>query len=287
MFSSVLVGIVTTGIEERLDDIAHEGSKVLEHRPHVLVLGCTPMTAEILRSLAQNNERDRHVEPIVILEEKHDIVEVGKELDIELDAFSKTKAIYRQGCPYSTDDLDLCSIEHASAILVTAQNDVEAIKTVLVCTDLLQKLERATPLFVVCENEDAFTVLPSEVGELIHLINPNRMLARAVETMRDERPSTQTSVVGDKAEVSDQTSRLLIAANDSMEHEESDNLVIRSLLELHPLCEKRRAENNPLEIVCMLYFEKNVEPAKRAGADETVIVGRLLADKIGSLIEHA
>jgi hypothetical protein len=95
VFTSVLVGIVTTGIEERLEDIAHEGSKVLERRSHVLVLGCVPVTAEILRSLAQNNERGQRVEPIVVLEEKRDIVEVGKELDSTVGDYSKTKAIYR------------------------------------------------------------------------------------------------------------------------------------------------------------------------------------------------
>jgi len=113
------------------------------------------------------------------------------------------------------------------------------------------------------------------------------MLTRVVEAMSDEHPSTQIVVAGDKAEVPDQTSRLLVAANDSVEHEESDDLAIHTLLELRPLCEKRCAEGNPLEIACMLYFEKNVDSAKHAGADETVLVGRLLADKISDLLEHA
>lgn len=287
VFTSMLVGIITTGMEERLEDIAHEGSKVLERRPHVLVLGYAPMTAEILRSLAQHNESGRHVEPIVVLEEELDIVEVGKELDFKLGTFAKTKTIYRQGCPYSKDDLGLCSIENARAILVTARSDDEAIKTVLVCADVLQKLGRDVPLFVACKQECAFAFSQGEIEERIHLINPERMLARAVETMSNEQPSTHTAVAGDEVEVPDQTSRLLIAANDSVGHEESDNLAIHTLLDLQPLCEKRRAEGNPLEIVCMLYFEKNVEPAKRAGADEAVLVGRLLADKISSLIDHA
>ncbi len=287
VFSSVLVGIITTGIEERLEDIAHEGSKVLERRSHVLVLGCASMTAEILRSLAQNYERGRHVEPIVVLDEEHDIVEVSKKLDFELEEFSKTKTIYRQGCPYSKHDLGLCSIEHARAILITAQSDDEAVKTVLVCTALLQELRREVPLFVVCEQEDVFASLQSELGEPIYLINPDHLLASAVETMRGEHPSTQICVAGQSVAVSDQASRLLIAANDCVEHEESDDLVIRTLLELYSLCERRRALGNPLEIDCMLYYEKNVEPAKRAGVTEAVLVGQLLADKISGLIEHA
>lgn len=286
VFSSVLVGIITTGIEERLDDIAREGSKVLERWPHVLVLGCTSITTEILQSLAQDNERSRHVEPVVVLEETRDVMDVGKELDLRLKAFSKTRTICRQGCPYSKKDLSLCSIERARAILVTAPSDDEAIKTVLVCVTLLQELGRETPLFVACEREEAFVSLQREADEPIYLINPDRMLERAVEAMQNERPSTQAFVAGGKVEVADPTSRLLIAANDRVEREESDDLVIRSLLELHPLCERRRAEGNPLEITCVLYFEKNVEPAKRAGADEAVLVGRLLAGRISDLIEH-
>ena len=73
----------------------------------------------------------------------------------------------------------------------------------------------------------------------------------------------------------------------NLKHKESDDLVISALLELHPLCERRRAGGNPLEIACMLHFDKNVEPAERAGANETVLVGRLLADKIGGLIKRA
>lgn len=287
VFISVLVGIITTGIEEHLEHVAHEGSKVLERRPHVLVLGCTPITTEILRSLAQHNENGRHVEPIVVLEEKRDIVEVGKELDFELNAFRKTNAIYRQGCPYSQDDLSLCSIENAHAILVTAENDVEAVKTVLVCTASLKELGRKIPMFVVCEDKDVFTLLRGEDDEQIHLISPESVLNHALETMSDELPATQTYVAGDKIEVSDQTRHVLIAANDSVEREESDDSVIRALLELRSLCDRRRTEGNPLVIACMLYFDKNVEPAKRAGADQTVLVGHLLADKISGLIEQA
>ena len=286
VFISVLVGIITTGIEEHLEHVAHEGSKVLEHRPHVLVLGCTQVTAEVLRSLAQYYEDGRHVEPVVVLEEKRDIVEVGKELDFVLKSFHKTNTIYRQGCPYNQDDLALCSIERAHTILVTAISDDEAIKTVLVCSALLKELGRKVPMFVVCEDEDAFTLLQGEDDEQIHLISPDSVLRHTVETMQDKLSATQVYIAGDKIEVPNQTRRLLIAANDRVEREESDDFVIHSLLELRSLCDRRQAEGNPLEIACMLYFDKNVEPAKRAGADETVIVGHLLADKISELIER-
>lgn len=88
-------------------------------------------------------------------------------------------------------------------------------------------------------------------------------------------------------EVSDDISRLLITDNDRVGHHESDDLVIRTLIGLHPLCEQRRAEGNPLEIACMLHFDKNVEPAKCLGVDEIVLVGRILADRIGIHIERA
>lgn len=287
VFTSVLVGIITTGIEERLEDIAHEGSKVLERRPHVLVLGSTPVTVEVLRSLAQNNERGARVEPIVVLDGERDIVEVSKELDFELKTYAKTKTIYRQGCPYNDEDLKLCSIEHARAVLVTLPNDDEAVKTAFVCATLLLELGHDAPLFVICEEEEAFDLLPKEISERIHLVSPDLMFVRAVETILDERSATQAVVAGDEVEVSDQTERLLITANEFVDREESDDLAIHTLLKLHPLCEKRRAEGKPLEIICMLIFEKSVDPAKVAGAHETILVGRLLADRISSLIERA
>ena len=287
VFSSVLVGIITTGIEEHLDNIAHSGSKVLERRPHMLVLGYSLMTAEILRSLSRRRIHERHEEPVVVLEDKGDVVEIGKDLDFKLRMFPKTKTIFRQGCPYNVDDLNLCSIERAHSILVTAQSDEEAIKTVLVCSDLLQRIGREIPLFVVCENENDFSPLRDMLGVQMHFIDPDRMLTEAVETLYAEHPSTQIVIAGDKIEVSDQTSHVLIAANDNVEREESDDLVIRSLLDLSPVCEKRRKEGRPLEITSMLYFEKNVEPAERAGADEAILVGHLLADAIGGLMEQA
>ncbi len=286
VFTSVLVGIITTGIEERLEKTAHEGSKVLEHRQHLLVLGHTQMTTEVLRKLAQSYGQSRHVKPIVVLEEERDIVEVGKEIESALRNFPKIRGIYRQGCPYSENDLDLCSIENARAIFVTEQRDDDAVKTILVCTSLLKNLGRKIPIFVVCENEDVFDLLPKDVSELIDIISPDTMLARSVEALQYAYPSTQTISAGDAVEFSDQTGCLLITANDHVEREESDNLVVRSLLELRSLCEKRRAEGNPLEIVCMLYFDKNVDSAVHAGADKTVLVGDLLAGQISNLIEH-
>lgn len=287
VFTSVLVGIITTGIEERLEEIAHEGSKVLERRSHVLVLGCAPVTAEILRSLAQNNESGKHVEPVVVLEENRDIVELSKELDHELRAYHKTKTIYRQGCPYDESDLSLCSIENARAILITAQSDNDAVKSVLVCITMMEKIGHEIPVFVVCQNEDDFSLLRREAGGLLYLFCPDRVLDRAVEGMQEKCPALLTCVAGDAVEVSDDISRLLITDNDRVGHHESDDLVIRTLIGLHPLCEQRRAEGNPLEIACMLYFDKNVEPAKCLGVDETVLVGRLLADRIGIHIERA
>ena len=287
VFSSVLVGIVTTGIEERLEDMAHAGNKVLERRPHVLVLGSAPVTVEVLRSLAERNEAGKDVEPVVVLEGDRDIVDVSKELDFELKEFTKTNAIYRQGCPYSEDDLRLCSIENARAVLVTLPSDQEAIKTVLVCTTLLKSLGHETPVFVICEDEGSFGLLQKEIGERIHLVTSDRTLANAVEEIRNEQPATQVAVAGDDVEVLEQTSRLLIAANDDVEPEVSDDLAIRTLLKLHSLCARRSAEGKPLEIVCMLHLEKNVDPAKVAGASETTLVGRLLADRISGLIEQA
>ena len=287
IFSSVLVGVITTGIEANLDEYAHEGSKVLELRPHLLVLGCTPMTGEVLRSIAQKNERGHRLEPVVVLTGSRDVMEVGAELDAVLRDYHKTKTIYRQGCTYGEADLNLCSIESAHTILVTVPSDDEAVKTVLVCTALLKELELDTPVYVVCENKEELSRALGEDDGLIRPINPENLLMGALKQMQEVHPATQTMVAGGAVNVSDQTNRLLIAANEDVSREESDNLVIRSLLELRPLCERRRAEGKPLEIGCMLFFERNVDPARRAGADETVLVGHLLAEGVSLLVSEA
>ena len=287
ILTSVLVGIITTGIDEWLDDISHEGSKVLERQEHLLVLGYTSLTPEILHSLAQSNEKGSQTVPIVVLEGEREIVEVSKEIQSRLWGLKKTKTIFRQGYPYSEADLDLCSIEHAHSILVTTQSDEEALKTVLVCSGMLQKLGRPTPIFVICENREEFGLVQVESDVPIYLINPVRMLANVVDVMQREHPSTPTVLAGESIEVPDEATHLIITANHDVEREESDNLVLRTLLGLHSLRQKRREEGNPLTITCMLYFDRNVDPIKRAGADETILVGRLLTERVGRLVKLA
>jgi hypothetical protein len=63
---------------------------VLERQEHLLVLGYTSLTPEILHSLAQSNKKGNHTEPIVVLEGEREIVEVSKEIQSRLWGLKKT-----------------------------------------------------------------------------------------------------------------------------------------------------------------------------------------------------
>lgn len=149
---SALIGILNSGIEDRLETLKRGRSQVIE-KDHTVILGFTEQVFTIVSELLIANESRRR-SCIVIMGEQ-DKVEMENALN---DRFGKTRTriICRQGNPIVMDDLDIVSLDQARSIIILSPDkenpDAEVIKTVLAITNNPRR--KKEPYHIVAEIRD-------------------------------------------------------------------------------------------------------------------------------------
>ena len=137
-----LISIITASMSKALDQLSHGKSKIVEPKKHILFLGYNEISFEVLRNIFEHNEKDKSFQigkqPVVILEQYKDIVDIKEEIEFKFREYRKTKVICRQGCIFDVNNYDMCSIEKAKQIIITAVSDEEAAETVLACKKALE-----------------------------------------------------------------------------------------------------------------------------------------------------
>jgi ion channel POLLUX/CASTOR len=151
---STLIGVLTAGVEGKLEELRKGRSRVLENG-HTLILGWSPQVFTILSELMIANENQKSAR-IVILADK-DKVEMEDELRERVETASNTKIICRSGSPIDLNDLEIASPHAAKSIIVLPPEeddpDAQVIKTVLAITNNPNR--RAEPYHIVAQIRDA------------------------------------------------------------------------------------------------------------------------------------
>lgn len=145
---SILIGIITSGIEGRLEELRKGRSLVVEEN-HTVILGWSPQVFTIVTELiAANANRKRPV--IAILGDK-DKVEMEDELRDKVGDTQNTHLVCRRGRPMDLTDLAIVNPHQARAIIIptpdVAEPDTEVIKTILALTNNPNR--RTTPYHIV------------------------------------------------------------------------------------------------------------------------------------------
>jgi ion channel POLLUX/CASTOR len=133
---SALIGVLSSGIENKLDQLRKGHSFVVE-KNHTLILGWSSKIFTIISELIIANENQRKPR-IVVLSEK-DKVEMEDEIRSRIGNFKNTKIICRSGNPNDLTDLDIANPYEAKSIIVLGRdnmnNDTQTIKTILALTN--------------------------------------------------------------------------------------------------------------------------------------------------------
>jgi voltage-gated potassium channel Kch len=150
---SALIGIINTGIQDRLAELRKGHSRVVE-RDHTVILGWNQQVFTILAELvvANANQRGR---TIVVLADR-DKGEMDDEIRARLPDTGGTKIVCRSGSPVDLDEIGIANVEQSRSIIILAPDidepDVEVIKTILAITN--DPNRRSQPYHVVAELRD-------------------------------------------------------------------------------------------------------------------------------------
>ncbi len=150
---STLIGVLTAGVEGKLEELRKGRSRVLENG-HTLILGWSPQVFTILSELMTANENQKNSR-IVILADK-DKVEMEDEVRNRVETAGKTKVICRSGSPIDLTDLEIGSPHSAKSIIVLPPEDDDpdsyVIKTILALTNSPNR--RPEPYHIVTQVRD-------------------------------------------------------------------------------------------------------------------------------------
>lgn len=133
---SALIGVLTTGVEGKLDSLRKGRSRVVEHG-HTAILGWSEQVFTIVSELAIANENQHR--PCIVILGPHDKVAMEEEIREKVPERKNTRIVCRTGDPMETADLTLASLNAARSIIVLSPEqgnaDAEVIKVVLAITN--------------------------------------------------------------------------------------------------------------------------------------------------------
>ncbi len=176
---SILIGILTTGLEHRIENLRKGRSKALENG-HTVILGWSEQIFTIVSELVVANENQR--KPAIVILGDRDQVDMEDALHDRLGSFKNTRVVCRTGQPIEMSDLALVSLHTAKSIIVLAPNtddpDSQVIKTLLAITNHPQR--RAEPYHIVAEirNLDNLEVAKLVGGDEVELVLVGDLIAR-------------------------------------------------------------------------------------------------------------
>ncbi len=129
---STLIGILSSGLDNRLEELRKGRSVVVEHN-HTVVLGWSSQIFTIISELAEANANQGR-SCIAILAEK-DKVEMEDEIHARMPSTHNTHVVCRSGSPMDLNDIEIVNPHEARAIIVlspeTEDTDAHVIKSVL------------------------------------------------------------------------------------------------------------------------------------------------------------
>lgn len=183
---SSLIGVLTSGLESKMDELRKGRSFVIETN-HVLILGWTSSIFTIISELVEANSNQKKPR-IVILAEK-DKVEMEEEIRSKVSSLRNTRVICRSGSPIDLYDLELVNPHETKSIIILspeAENpDSQVIKSILAITN--NPVRRQEPYHIVAEIRDPKSI---EAAKLVgrdeaQLILATDLIARiTVQTCR-------------------------------------------------------------------------------------------------------
>ena len=132
---STLIGVLSSGIENKLDELRKGRSDVLE-RDHTIIFNWSPSIFDVISELVIANESRKR--PRIVVMATKDKVEMEEEIAAKVPDLRNTKVICRHGDPTDLYDLAIVSPNTARSIVILSPEasdpDSSVIKTILALT---------------------------------------------------------------------------------------------------------------------------------------------------------
>ncbi len=183
---SLFIGLLTSGIENKIAEL-RKGRSFVPERDHHLILGWSPKVFTILDQLIEANQHTPRPRIVVLAEQ--DKVEMEDAIRARVRKPGRVRVICRTGSPIESNDLAIVNPDAARAIIVLSPEDADpdagAIKTVLALVN--NPRASSNPRHIVAElrSKRNIEVVKMVGGSHVEAIDSQALIARMmVQTCR-------------------------------------------------------------------------------------------------------
>lgn len=177
LFTSVLIGIITNAIEEKIDNLKRGNSIVLE-KDHIVILGFYPGEYTLIEQLILAAAGKP---TCIVVAENMDRQEMEENISENLDVPENFRIVCRTVDITDPASIEKCSVETCKTVIVSPTNDMRTIKAVLAVSTLLE--EKGVPEIsvnaIISKNEHKFPQSIAEANNILTL-QTNNILAKMI-----------------------------------------------------------------------------------------------------------
>ena len=175
---STLIGIIATGIQQKIHDLRRGKSSILETN-HTLILGWTNKIFSIVSELIIANENKK--KPAIVILADMDKIEMEDLLKEKIKDFKNSKVICRSGNPMDMESLMMMNPEFTKSIIIlnpeTGDLDINIIKTILA----IKKYTKEHNNIIAEMNDETNLKVAKMIGEnKVTLILTNDIISRII-----------------------------------------------------------------------------------------------------------
>ena len=177
LFTSVLIGIITSAIEEKIGNLKRGNSNVLE-KDHIVVLGFNPGEYTLLNQLILAAEDDP---ACIVIAEDMEREEIEQNIAENLDVPKNVRIVCRTVDITDPASIEKCSVETCRTVIVAPADDLKTIKAILAVTALLQKkgAPEVSINAIISKDEYRFPASLAEANNITTL-QTNNILAKMI-----------------------------------------------------------------------------------------------------------
>ncbi|MDB5525662.1 MAG: hypothetical protein JWM58_3425 [Rhizobium sp.] len=178
---STLIGVLSSGIESKLDELRKGRSLVLE-KDHTIILNWSPSIFDVISELVIANES--RVRPRIVVMANRDKVEIEDEIAAKINDLKNTKIICRSGDPADLYDLAIVNPNESRSIIVLSPEgddpDSSVVKTILALTQAPSR--REAKYRIAAEIRDTHNAELARIvgGDEVQLILADDLISRIV-----------------------------------------------------------------------------------------------------------
>lgn len=178
---STFIGLITSGIVQRLEDLQRGRSRVIESG-HTVILGWNEQVYTIIEEFIIANANQP--EGCVVIMGPGDKVEMENLIREHIQDTGKTRIVVRSGDPVEMSSLEILSLDTAKGIIVISpkgtESDSEVIKTCLAITKNPKR--NGTPYHIIAELHDPKNKQVAQVvgGDEIEWLLTGEIIARVI-----------------------------------------------------------------------------------------------------------